>query len=57
MKTTETNKTSKTASILNLIETRLKKNTLISQYSIQIFDKIIFFKYKTRLMKTTETNK
>ena len=27
------------------------------QYNIQIFDKIIFFKYRTRQIKTIETNK
>ena len=28
-----------------------------TQYNIQIVNKIIFFKYKTRQIKTTETNK
>ena len=26
------------------------------QYNIQLFDKIIFFKYRTREIKATETN-
>ena len=29
----------------------------IRHYNIQIFDKIIFFKYRTRQIKTTERNK
>ena len=42
------------------IETnKVKKNSryLIRQYNIQIFDKIIFLKYRTRQLKATETNK
>ena len=34
-----------------------KQCSLIRQYNIQIFYKIIFFKYRTRQIKTTETNK
>ena len=39
---------------------KVKKRMLFNktrQYNIQIFDKIIFFKYRTRQIKTTETNK
>ena len=54
-------KTSKTASILNQTEpNKLKKRMLFNktrQYNIKIFNKIIFFKYRTRELKTTETNK
>ena len=34
---------------------RLKKNAI--QYNIHIFNKAIFFKYRTKQIKTTETNK
>ena len=34
---------------------RLKKNTI--QYNIHIFNKTMFFKYRTRQIQTTETNK
>ena len=37
----------------------VKKRTLFNktrQYNIQMFDKIIFFKYKTRQIKPIETN-
>ena len=54
-------KTSKTASVLNMIETNnVKKRTLFNktrQYNIHIFDKLIFFRYRTREIKATETNK
>ena len=42
----------------NNIETnKVKQSTLTRQYNIQIFNKIIFFKYRTREIKATETNK
>ena len=39
---------------------KILKRTLFNQtrqYNIQVLDKIIFFKYMTRRIKTTETNK
>ena len=36
------------------------KRTLFNktkQYNVEMFDNIFFFKYRTRQMKTTETNK
>ena len=53
-------KTNNTASILNQIykKTRLEKECyLIRQDDNAMFNKIIFFKYKTRQIKTAETNK
>ena len=41
-----------------LKQTRLKKERyIIRQDNIQIFDKSIFFRYRMRQIKTTETNK
>ena len=34
-----------------------KQHYLITQDNIQMFDKIIFFTYRTRQIKATETNK
>ena len=50
-------KTSKTASVLNYIETNkvTKESYLIRQYNIQIFDKIIFIKYRIRQIKVTSS--
>ena len=52
-------KTDRTARVLNCIKkNKVKKECyLIRQYNIQIFYKIIFFNYRTRQIKTTETNK
>ena len=36
---------------------RPKSSYLIRPYNINIFDKIIFFKYRTRQIKATDTNK
>ena len=37
-------------------QTRFKKDKTIRQDNIQIFINIIFFKYRTRQIKTTKTN-
>ena len=41
---------------IKLKQTRFKKNAT-RQYNIQISDKIIFLKYRTKQIKATETNK
>ena len=53
-------KTDNTASVLNLIKTnkviKKKRFNKIRQYTINILDKRNIFKYRTRLIKTLETN-
>ena len=47
----------KTASILIKIETnKIKKEHLIRQDKMHILNNILFFKYRTKQLKTTETN-
>ena len=56
----EGTKIDKTANVLNQIETNTVKKEQVNktrQYKIEMFNKNIFFKNRTRQIKATETNK
>ena len=42
---------------LTPISKQMKKSYLIRQYNIYIFDKVNVFKYRTKQLKATETNR